>query len=103
GRDSFTVWSTPRLDPDSLRGRVPYALAPYVVRELPGPGVPAQPVRSDPHPYDETMHLSYAIQWFLFGSILLFRSLLLARSRRAAANRAVAPADKASPIYYDGA
>jgi surfeit locus 1 family protein len=81
-RDSVALWSTRVLARDSLAPRFPYALAPYVVRELPGPGVPATPLRTPPEPRDEFMHVSYAIQWFLFGGILLFGSLLLARSRR---------------------
>jgi surfeit locus 1 family protein len=103
GRAGIEVWSTPRLDPDSLRRRVPYALAPYVVRELPGPGVPEHPARTEPHAYDEMMHLSYAIQWFLFGSILLFGSLLLARSRRAAARTEALRVAESAPVGYDGA
>ncbi|HTO92236.1 MAG TPA: SURF1 family protein [Candidatus Sulfotelmatobacter sp.] len=103
GTASAQVWSVPRLDPDSLRGRVPYALAPYVLRELPGPGVPEHPLRTDPRPFDEIMHVSYAIQWFLFGSILLFGSLLLARSRRSGAGRTVARLDEEAPPAHDGA
>lgn len=82
--DSPWVWSTRGFDADSLRPRVPYAVAPYVVRELPGPGVPAAPRRSAPEPYDEFPHLSYAIQWFAFGAILLAGSGWLAWARRRA-------------------
>jgi cytochrome oxidase assembly protein ShyY1 len=44
--------------------------------------VPREPIRTEPAPYDETMHLSYAIQWFLFAAILSIGSLFLARARR---------------------
>jgi len=82
--DSVTLWSAITLDRDSLAGRLPYAVAPFYLRQLPGEGVPAQPLRSVPQPLDETMHMSYAAQWFLFGSILFFGSLLFARNRRRA-------------------
>ena len=90
-RDSVTLWSTRLLAADSLAPRFPYALAPYLVRELPGPGVPATPLRTPPAPRDEFMHVSYAIQWFLFGAILLFGSMLLARSRRRGPAPVLAP------------
>jgi surfeit locus 1 family protein len=83
--DSLTLWSAVRLDPDSLAARFPEALAPIVIRELPGPGVPDEPRRSMPARLDESMHLSYAVQWFLFATILLGGSLLLAVRRRARA------------------
>ena len=89
--DSVTLWSARTLDLDSLAARLPYAVAPYAIVELPGAGVPAQPARAAPTPLDETMHLSYAIQWFLFGSILLFGSAFVAWSRRRA-RPAFAPA-----------
>ena len=40
------------------------------LRQLPGPGVPDKPLRGAPRPVDETMHVSYAIQWFLFAAII---------------------------------
>lgn len=80
--DTITLWSARTLDLDSLASRLPYAVAAYVVAELPGPGVPATPARAEPRPLDESMHWSYAIQWFLFGSILLFGSAFVAWSRR---------------------
>lgn len=91
--DSVTLWSARTLDPDSVRGRLPYAVAPYVVAELPGAGVPAAPARAEPKPLDEAMHWSYATQWFLFGSILLFGSAFVAISRR----RRPPPAAPAAP------
>jgi surfeit locus 1 family protein len=79
---SVTLWSARTLDLDSLRSRLPYALAPFLLVELPGKGVPDKPLRGVPQPLDEFTHVSYAIQWFLFGVILLGGSALLARSRR---------------------
>ncbi len=80
--DTVTLWSARRLDLDSLAARFPYALAPYVLRQLPGAGVPAIPAREAPLPYDEMRHLSYAVQWFLFATILVVGSLILTRRRR---------------------
>jgi surfeit locus 1 family protein len=76
-----SLWSARTLDPDTLAARFPYALAPWVLVELPGKGVPEKPLRSSPRPLDETMHLSYAIQWFLFATIVFIGTVALAVSR----------------------
>jgi surfeit locus 1 family protein len=89
--DTVTVWSAMRLDVDSMRRRVPYSLAAFGVVALPDQGAPAQPVREPPRPYDETMHVSYAIQWFTFAAILLVGPLFLARARRASRGAVVPP------------
>jgi surfeit locus 1 family protein len=81
-RDSVTLWSARWLDADSLATRLPYAVADYVVRQSPAPGVAGMPRRSLPRPYNELTHLSYAVQWFLFAGILLGGSAALAWSRR---------------------
>ena len=85
--DSVTLFSARWLDLDSLSARLPYSIAPFVVRELPGPGVPAEPARTPPRPLDESMHVSYTVQWFLFALILLVGPLVVARSRRRTAGR----------------
>jgi surfeit locus 1 family protein len=79
------LYSARRLDARALDQAWPYGLAPYVIRQLPGPEVPAQPARTQPRPYDETMHLSYAVQWFLFAAILVGGTIVLAWSRRRSA------------------
>ena len=79
---SITRYSTRWLDQDSLSRRFPYPLEAFVLRQLPGPGVPVKPLRRAPHAYDEFMHVSYAIQWFLFAAIILGGSATLAWSRR---------------------
>jgi len=84
---SLALWSARWLDPDSLAPRFPYRLASFSIRQLPGPDVPERPTRSVPTAYNEAMHLSYAIQWFLFALILLGGSSLLALRR----GRAAAP------------
>ncbi|HEY2955262.1 MAG TPA: SURF1 family protein [Candidatus Eisenbacteria bacterium] len=94
-RDSArTLWSAHALDPDSLAPRFPYALAPWLLIELPGPRVPEKPLRSAPHPYDEFTHVSYAIQWFLFAAILLGGSAALAWSK----HRARPPRPELAPL-----
>lgn len=85
GGDSVACWATRALDLDTLAARVPYALAPYVVEELPGPGVPAVPARALPRPHDEGKHLGYALQWFAFAVIAVVGPLTLAFARRRAA------------------
>jgi surfeit locus 1 family protein len=81
-QDSITVWRARWLDADSLAGRFPYALAPWVLKQLPGDGVPSTPARIVPQPLDEMMHVSYAVQWFLFATILLVGPLLVWRHGR---------------------
>lgn len=85
--NSITLWSTHRLVLDSIRARLPYAIAPYLLRQLPSPDLPIKPVRSPPRPLDETMHLSYAVQWFLFAVILVVGPPLAIASRRRARAR----------------
>ena len=80
--DSVTLWSARWLDADSIATRLPYAIAGYSLRQYPGPGVPDQPRRSLPHPYNEAMHWSYAIQWFTFAAIIVGGSVLLLFSPR---------------------
>ncbi len=92
--DGVALWSVRWLDADSIAGRLPYAVADYALRQAPGPGVPGQPLRSPPRPFNEMTHLSYAIQWFLFATILLGGSAALAWSRR---RGAVAPPTPEAP------
>lgn len=92
-QDSITVWSARWLDADSITARFPYAVAAVVVNQLPGDGVPAKPARIVPRPLDETMHISYAVQWFLFATILVAGSLLVAARSRRGAKPAPSPGD----------
>jgi surfeit locus 1 family protein len=82
GADSVRIVSAAALALDGLAPHFPYPLAPVLVRELPGPGVPAQPLRRAPKPLDEGVHLGYAIQWFAIAAIVAGGSIALARSRR---------------------
>ncbi len=80
--DSVTLYSARWLDLDTLSSRLRYQLAPFAVRQSPGPAAPAKPARLDPRALNEAMHLSYAVQWFFFAAILLGGSAILARSRK---------------------
>jgi len=85
--DSLAVWSVVHLDADSVAARLPYPVRPFVLRALPEPaGAPAQagPARSEVKFYDETVHMSYAGQWFAFAAIALIGPILLARKKPAA-------------------
>jgi surfeit locus 1 family protein len=90
---STMLFSTSRLDYDALSMHFPYTLARFSLRLLPEPGAPSLPVREPPRFYDETMHLSYAIQWFAMAIIVLVGSLALAWSRR----RGAAAASRRTP------
>lgn len=76
--DSATRYLVLRLNGDTLAARLPYALSDVVLHELPAPGVPAEPLRTPPEPLDETMHLSYAIQWFAIAAAIVGGSIALA-------------------------
>ena len=89
--DSAELWSGRWLDRDSLAARLPYTLATFYVKQLPGPDLPPMPVRREPLAYDEAMHLGYAIQWFLFAIILSVGSLALAWTRRRPAGPDIPP------------
>jgi surfeit locus 1 family protein len=82
-RDSLEVWNAPWLDADSLAAALGAPVAEFVLRELPGPGVPASPARAVPVPFNEQLHLNYAVQWFSFAAIVSIGStVLFLRSRR---------------------
>ena len=96
--DSLHVWSTPRLDADSIEARLPYPVRPYVLKAVPDradslevaeaakTSVFAGPLRWPVRPYDESVHRSYAGQWFAFALISLVGSIVLVlRGRRKAA------------------
>jgi cytochrome oxidase assembly protein ShyY1 len=63
---------------DSLAARLPYRLSDVVLRELPGPQVPAEPLRTPPAPAADGVHLNYAIQWFAIAAVVLGGSIALA-------------------------
>ena len=81
-----------RLNYDSIRTRLPYALAPVVVvQRLDSGEVVAvdrgHPVRADPPPLDEGPHRAYAVQWFAFALVgVVGTVLVLQRDRRRGTN-----------------
>jgi len=81
-RDSATILLGLRLDPDTLTARLPYPVAGFTIRELPGPGVGSTPLRTPPEPFNESMHLGYAVQWFAMAAIIAGGSIALALKNR---------------------
>jgi surfeit locus 1 family protein len=82
-RPGARLWSARALDADTAASRFGGTLAPWMVRALPS-GAPADgaPIPEDFVVPDETMHLSYAIQWFGFALIISLGSLALALRKR---------------------
>lgn len=76
--DSVTIWSAHGIGLDSVRTRFPYPVAGLTLRQLPDPKLPVRPLRSAPEPVGTTMHLSYAIQWFLFAGAFVAGAIFLA-------------------------
>lgn len=91
--DSVALYTVRWLDADSIARCLPYPVAGYVLRQRPGAGVPSLPRRTARPLYDETMHLGYAIQWFLFAILIPGGTAALARSRR----RRLSPSTEATP------
>ena len=56
-----------RVDLPAIGARLPYAVLPFVVLQLPDSSLPRLPRRDDPPALDDGPHLSYAIQWFSFA------------------------------------
>ena len=79
---SLRLWTARWIDPDSVARALPYPVAPVLLRELPGPGVPAMPRRVAARFADTTVHLSYAGQWFFFALVALVGPLVFMRARR---------------------
>ena len=82
-RPGVRVWSARAPDPDSAAVRFGGVIAPWIVRVLPDPArAGSAPIPEDFVVPDESMHLSYAIQWFGFAAIVSLGSLALALRRR---------------------
>jgi surfeit locus 1 family protein len=84
------------VDPAALRDSVPYPLLPFVIQQLPPSTALDRPL---PHglvrwPLPEVSngpHLSYAIQWFSFATIIVVGSLALVRKRAASTGETAPP------------
>jgi cytochrome oxidase assembly protein ShyY1 len=105
--NGVALWSARALVADSARVRLGAPLADWVLRVLPvseadehahevsSRAAPSEhslrsvdathaPAPPEPEPYviaDESMHLSYAIQWFAFAAVIAFGALALARRK----------------------
>ena len=88
-RDSITIWSAHALGLDSVRTHFPYPVAGFTLLQLPATSLPSRPLRSAPEPMGTTMHLSYAIQWFLFAAAFV-AGALFTLSRAESAGRTLA-------------
>ncbi len=75
------VWSAARLDRDTLVARLGLPIATWWLRALPDSTAPASPRRDPPEPFNESMHLGYAIQWFAIGLLVPIGGLVLAFRR----------------------
>jgi len=82
------TWSAARLDRDTLGARLGLSLAAWWLRALPDPAAPASPRRDPPEPFNESMHLGYAIQWFAIGLLVPIGGLVLAFRRKDSAGGA---------------
>jgi surfeit locus 1 family protein len=69
------------LDADSLAHVMSLPLAGWSLRVLPGDAAPAGPIPLIPVPIDARVHLSYAIQWFVFALAALFAAGVVLRRR----------------------
>jgi len=81
--------AAPRLDQwfwiniPQIQGQVPYPLLPFYLEEAPRANSSALPISAyDDIDLSDGPHLSYAIQWFSFTTILIVGSLVLWRQRR---------------------
>ena len=82
-RAGTRLWSARVLEADSAAARFGGTLAPWMVRALPvGTPRDGAPIPEDVVVPDESMHLSYAIQWFSFAAIISVGSLALALRKR---------------------
>jgi surfeit locus 1 family protein len=59
-----------RVDVVKLQAQVSAPLLPVYVEQLPAADGPRLPLPADPRLMDEGPHLSYAVQWFAFATIL---------------------------------
>lgn len=83
--DGRTTWR--RLDLAVLRAHLPYPILDVYILEAPDSSLPGWPRRLEPRPLDDGPHLSYAIQWFSFGTIALVGGVILVFHERKRARR----------------
>lgn len=79
-RGEETTWA--RLDLEALRARLPYAISPIYIRQLPDSTLPRFPRRLEAPSLDDGPHLSYAIQWFSFSILAVVFGIVIVRQKR---------------------
>lgn len=80
--DPPSRWSVGRLSIAGVRAHLGEAIAPYMLVALPEADAPVLPRRVAPPRPDPSMHLSYALQWFLFAAGTLAATGFIAWRRR---------------------
>lgn len=68
GASRIDAWV--RVDVSAMQAQVSAPLLPLYIQQLPAEGGTSLPQPPDPRVLDEGPHLSYAIQWFAFATIL---------------------------------
>lgn len=71
-----------RVDLRTLRQRLPYPVAGYLLLQTPDSTLPSLPRRDAPPVLDDGPHLSYALQWFSFSITALIVGALVGLRRR---------------------
>lgn len=69
GESRIDAWI--RVDLEKMQPQISLPLLPIYIEQLPSPDSPRLPLPSDPNDLDEGPHLSYALQWFAFATILI--------------------------------
>ncbi len=99
------------LNVQAIQPQIPYALMPFFILQLPeeGRSFTQLPLRVEPITLSEGNHFSYAIQWFMFATILGIGYILFVRhteqrAKRIAAAQAAQEEPEANlPIAHHGA
>lgn len=82
GQSRLDKWF--RVDTERIGQQLDYPLLPVFVRQSPGDNPDELPLRAEDFDLSEGSHLSYAIQWFSFGFILVvvYASFLWQEARK---------------------
>lgn len=83
----------PRIDAwywvniEQMQTQMPYRLLPFFIEQSAGPDPSALPAAGSEIDLGDGPHLSYAVQWFSFATILVVGSMALARQRSGSESR----------------
>lgn len=81
---SGTLQRIGSIDVSRIQRQIPYAIAPvYIALQTQDPPQALLPAATGLPPPGEGPHLSYAVQWFIFGTIALTTGILVARRDQA--------------------